>query len=227
MTGYRVLLADPPWRYRNGGRGAARNHYADMTTEAICALPVPDIVADDAVLYLWSTNPMLPDALRVLTAWGFRFKTKFTWLKTLGAPAVDLFGEVRVKPAMGGGFWVRGCSEDVLIATRGKPTPPPPAARLLGLLAPANVQHSRKPDSIYELCERHSGPYLELFARRRRPGWDAWGNEVEGSISLTYRTPMLSLDDLLCLGRELAPWPLDAPEAVGVEMEDPWAETTR
>jgi len=181
---YGVLIADPPWQYRNaGGNGAAENHYATMATPDICALPIGHLVTRDAVLYLWATWPMLPDALQVIDAWGFTYKTGLPWIKTQGEPAVDLWGELQWTPAMGTGFWVRGCSELLLIAVRGQVAVPEEADRYLGLLAP-RVAHSRKPDHIYQLAERHPGPYLELFARRRQPGWDVFGSEVEGSIAL-------------------------------------------
>jgi len=184
MVPYRTIIADPPWRYHNaGGNGAAANHYPTMSVSDICALPVGNIAATGAVLYLWATWPMLKEAMQVIDAWGFVQLTGLPWIKTQGAPTVDLWGELHWRPAMGTGFWGRGCSELVLIATRGAVSVPEIDDRPLGLLAP-RLKNSRKPESVYELAERHPGPYLELFARRRRQGWDVYGNEIEGSIAL-------------------------------------------
>ena len=195
---YRLILADPPWAYRNGGRGAARNHYPTMSTPAICALevdgvPVAQLAHPDSVLILWATNTHVPDALEVLQAWGFEWKTMLPWIKTLDAPAVDLFGELDAKPFMGLGHWVRGCSEPIIIAARGDAKAPAPADRYLGLLAKP-LRHSRKPENVYQLAETFPGPRLELFARYARPGWDCWGNEVEagpGSALATNAAPAL------------------------------------
>ncbi len=183
MTLYRTLIADPPWQYRNaGGNGAAENHYPTMSIGDICSMepfgrPVRELVAPDAVLYLWATWPMLVEAQQVINAWGFTYKTGLPWVKTNTPLAPDLWGDLQWRPAMGTGFWVRGCSELLLIATRG--LPPVPDDRPLGLLVDLRQEHSRKPAAQYELAERHPGPYLELFARPPvRTGWDAWGNEV-------------------------------------------------
>ena len=96
---YRLILADPPWSYRNAGRGAAANHYPTMCIRAICdlqiaGLPVADLAHPDSVLILWATNPQIPEALEVCAAWGYTFKTALPWIKTQGPPAVDLFGEL-------------------------------------------------------------------------------------------------------------------------------------
>lgn len=179
---YKTILADPPWGYRNTrNNGAAAKHYPTMATPEICALRVPDIVADDAVLFMWATWPCLPDAMQVISAWGFRYMTGFPWVKILKDTGNELPGIGGIRPVMGTGFWVRACSEMVLICKRGKAKPP--VSPMLGLLGEC-LEHSRKPDSIYQLCEQHPGPYLELFARRERFGWDAFGNQIGGSITL-------------------------------------------
>lgn len=173
-----VILADPPWQYRNrGGNGAAENHYPTMTIDELRSLPIAALAANNSVLYLWATWPQLPDALQLIAAWDFTYKAGLPWIKG-GLNDDDTFA-----PQMGTGFWVRGCSELLLIATRGKPAVPPPAERMLGLLAP-RARHSQKPEDVYFLAERHSGPRLELFARDHRDGWDVYGNEVEQSIML-------------------------------------------
>lgn len=181
-TRYGVILADPPWPFRNAsGRGVAENHYRTMSVADICNLPVAHHAADDCVLYLWAVWSNLPEAFEVMNAWGFTHKTGMPWIKICNGTGVDDDGEF--SPRMGTGFWVRGCSEVLLIGTRGKPAVPEPSDRLLGLLA-ESAKHSKKPEDVYELAERHAGPYLELFARERRAGWSVFGNEVEGSIEL-------------------------------------------
>ena len=182
VTKYKVILADPPWSYSNSGtRGAALNEYKTMSIDDICALPVAEIADENSVLLLWATNPLIPEALRVCKAWGFEYVTKFPWIKLQSPPQINFFGEWQYKPQYGVGFWVRGCSEDVFICKRGKVTPP--ELGWVGILS-ENFFHSRKPDNIYEFAESLPAPRLEMFARRRREGWDVFGNEVEGSIRL-------------------------------------------
>ena len=152
-----------------------------MTVAEICALPVKEIAATDAVLLLWSTWRHLESAFSVIRSWGFAYVSGFPWIKIVDPPMIDLFGDFRAKPTWGLGAWVRGCSEPILIAARGSARPSP--VSWLGLLS-KRLYHSRKPDSIYDYAESFPGPYLELFARRRRDDWDVWGNEVECSIQL-------------------------------------------
>ncbi|WP_126146969.1 MT-A70 family methyltransferase [Synechococcus elongatus] len=177
---YKLILADPPWQYRNSQNGAAGKHYGLMSTDDLCALPVPDLADDDSVLLLWSTNPCLPEALKVMEAWGFQYKTKLVWIKVCdhqeGVPLE------KVKLSYGTGYWCRGNAEDILIGVRGKP--PAPRSLYLGLIS-NRFWHSRKPESIHHYAESISqGPYLEMFARCRRPHWDSWGDEVESTIDI-------------------------------------------
>jgi N6-adenosine-specific RNA methylase IME4 len=173
---FRVVLADPPWQYRNSGvDGAAQSHYQVASTAYICAMPVKEISARDAVLVLWATWPCLPDAMQVIKAWGFEYVTGFPWVKLTEPPEIGLWGNLIAKPSYGTGFWARGCSESILIARR-KATPLP-KGNMLGILC-ERMEHSRKPDCIYDYCEQFKGPYLEMFARRTRAGWSSWGNEV-------------------------------------------------
>ena len=181
MKKYNVILADPPWMYKHGGNGPARNHYGLEQTDAIAKLPILSLSNPDSVLVLWATWPFLTDAFRVIEAWGFQYVTGMPWIKLQEQPWQDLWGDEHIKPTYGTGFWLRGCSEPILICKRGKAKPPKTNA--VGLIS-ERMEHSRKPDDIYEYCEGMPGPYLELFARRRREGWDAFGNEVEGSIEL-------------------------------------------
>jgi N6-adenosine-specific RNA methylase IME4 len=164
---YGVILADPPWRFEpysreTGMDRAADNHYPTMTLAAIQALPVP--AAEDCVLYLWATTAMLPEALDVITAWDFTYKSLHGW----------------AKPGQGTGYWVRDNLELLLIATRGHPVAPAPGQQSLALIEAPRGKHSEKPAEFAGMIEQlyPSTPKLEMFARQPRPGWDAWGNET-------------------------------------------------
>lgn len=161
---FRTIYADPPWPFDDTAtRGAAENHYPTMSIAEICALPVSDLAADDAHLYLWTTNSHLHDAFHVVAAWGFEYKTLITW----------------VKPQIGLGHYFRGATEHILFCVRGN-LPMSQVGERNWFEAPRQ-EHSRKPAFFYELVERCSpGPRLELFARTKRAGWVAWGNEVGG-----------------------------------------------
>lgn len=170
---YRTIVADPPWRYRQQRilttakrpetRPEADAQYSTLTVADIAALPVSEWAGPDAHLYLWVTNPKLPEVWPVLTAWGFEYVTLLTWRK-LGT--------------LGMGYYFRGDTEHVVFAVRGK-APIPADRRARNWFAAPKTGHSIKPDLFYELVERVSpGPYLELFARRRRYGWDVWGDEA-------------------------------------------------
>ena len=171
---YRTIVADPPWSYRNDGKTGILTtskseathpafQYRRMAIEGIAALPVGDWADDNAHLYLWVTNPQLFEAYPILEAWGFEYVTLLTWRK-LGT--------------LGMGYYFRGDTEHVIFGVRGK-APIAPALRARNWFAAPKVGHSVKPDRFYEMVERVSpGPYLELFARRRRYGWDVWGDEA-------------------------------------------------
>jgi N6-adenosine-specific RNA methylase IME4 len=157
-----VIYADPPWQYDNSGfTQSAAEHYPTMPTDAICALPVGDILNDDAVCFLWVTSPLLPDGLRVLSSWGFDYKACMIWIKDR-APGI--------------GWWVQTKHEILLIGARGnlRPETKPVSVFEAGVSA-----HSRKPESVYTTIEEMfpRAPRVELFARMSRPGWASWGNE--------------------------------------------------
>jgi len=181
---YGAIYADPPWRFEGWRpshvlrpRGSdAQAHYPTMPTDEICALPVAPWAADDSVLFLWITWPQLPDAMRVIEAWGFKYKTcAFCWIKADDRQA-DLLG-APPKARMGLGYWTRSNSEVCLLATRGKPKRLNADVRQV-ILEPLR-EHSRKPDDIRQRIERLvAGPYMEMFARTTTPGWDVWGNET-------------------------------------------------
>ena len=173
---YNIIYADPPWRYSNkGGQGAAEKHYSTMDIVDICALPVADIAAEDSALFLWATFAMLPEALRVIYAWGFKYKTvAFVWLKQNHKAKTWFYGM---------GFWTRSNAEICLLATRGKPKRQDNGVHQL-IISPLEA-HSKKPGEAREKIVRLMGdlPRVELFARQATPGWDVWGNEVSSTIS--------------------------------------------
>jgi N6-adenosine-specific RNA methylase IME4 len=184
---YRVIYADPPWHfatYSDKGKGrSAEAHYDCLSIDDIKAFPVAAWAAPDAVLLLWATDPLLPRALEVIEAWGFAYKTVgFYWVKLNKAAGARLSNE---SPPLaerdfftGLGFWTRANPEPCLLATRGHPKRSAGDVRRL-LIAPRR-EHSRKPDEAYDRIERLlPGPYLELFARRSRPGWDRFGDQDE------------------------------------------------
>jgi N6-adenosine-specific RNA methylase IME4 len=177
---YGVIYADPPWRYdmKRGG-GVAESHYPTMTTDDICALNVSALAAADCALFLWSTLPQLPAALRVIKAWGFGYKTAaFLWLKTNRKAGTWFYGM---------GFWTRSNAEVCLLATRGHPKRQSKSIHQF-IISPLR-EHSRKPDEARKRIEALMGdiPRIELFARERAPGWDAWGNEIESDATLTSK----------------------------------------
>jgi len=179
---YGVILADPPWSYDRGRvQGVAEREYAVLSEGVLQNMPVSSFAAKDSVLLLWATWPQLEPAMRLIAAWGFSYLTGFPWVKLQGEPFVNLWGKVELKPQYGVGYWVRGCTEPLLVCRRGNVSPP--SNGFCGLLS-QNFGHSRKPDNVYQFAEALPGPYLELFARRRRDGWDAWGNEIESSVEM-------------------------------------------
>ncbi len=181
---FAAILADPPWAFRvwskDTGQGrSAEAHYPTMSLANICNLSVSTLAAKDCALFMWATMPTLPEALQVITAWGFKYKTvAFTWAK-LNKKAVGRYTEPRLDANWfcGMGYWTRANTELCLLATRGHPKRISKKVRQL-LIAPIR-EHSQKPDEQYERIEQLvHGPYLELFARQRREGWAAWGNEI-------------------------------------------------
>lgn len=185
---YGAILIDPPWSFRvwSEDTGAARSpsaHYDTMTMEDIARLPVADLAAPDCVLFCWICWPSLPEALEVIKTWDFTYKTcGFDWVKALPhderqQDLMEGLPPIMPKDDLGMGYWTRANTEPCLLATRGKPKRKDAGVRML-IMEPRR-QHSRKPDSIYERIERLvPGPYIELFARQRREGWDSWGAEV-------------------------------------------------
>jgi N6-adenosine-specific RNA methylase IME4 len=172
---FRTVLLDPPWRFRNRTGKVAPEHrrlarYTTMTTTEIAALPLKRLVADRSHCYLWVPNALLADGLMALETWGFTYKANLVWHKVRKDGGSD---------GRGVGFYFRNVTELVLFGTRGKLRTSAPGRRQVNLFASRKREHSRKPDELYHIIEHCSpGPYLELFARQRRPGWLAWGDEA-------------------------------------------------
>jgi len=176
-------MADPPWHYSNSGlEYSAEQKYPVMTPEQIMSLDVKSIAKPNSILLLWVTWPQVEVAMDIIKAWGFKYLTGFPWVKVKGVET-KFNDDVEFTTQMGVGWWVRGVTEPIFICRRGRVSPP--KTNFVGLLSP-NLRHSRKPDSIYEYAETLEGPYLEMFARRSRPGWDVWGNEVESNLEIRY-----------------------------------------
>lgn len=168
---YSVIYADPPWRYADKGcNGNAADHYPTMSFSEMRRLPVGDIAAKDCVLFMWATYPKIREALFLMDAWGFTYKSiGFQWVKQNRSGNGFFFGL---------GRWTRGNTEACLIATKGKPKRVSNSVSQL-VVSPLR-QHSRKPDEVRDRIVELLGdiPKIELFARETAPGWDSWGNEV-------------------------------------------------
>lgn len=160
---YRVLYADPPWQYSNSGfNQSAESHYPTMSQRELCALPIRDLAMDHSVLFLWATSPLIPEALEVMKAWGFEYKASRVWIKDR-APGI--------------GWFIRTRHELLLIGVRGSGMHP--SEKLDSIIEAGVTRHSAKPHGVYADIERcYEGPYIELFARNEREGWQAWGNEI-------------------------------------------------
>lgn len=174
---YSIIYADPPWRYEcKNIQGAAENHYPTMSIDELCALPVEELAAKDSLLFLWTTFPQLPEALRLIKAWGFAYKTvAFVWLKQNRKSPTWFYGM---------GYWTRANVELCILATKGRPRRKSAGVHQV-VLAPVE-EHSKKPDIVRDKIVTLMGdlPRIELFARQSPPGWDVWGNEVDSDITL-------------------------------------------
>lgn len=178
--GFKTTLADPPWRFANRTGKVAPEHrrldrYSTLDLDDICALPVSDAVAKDAHLYLWVPNALLPDGLRVMEAWGFRYISNVIWAKRRIDGGPD---------GRGVGFYFRNVTEIILFGVRGSMRTLPPARSQVNMIETRKREHSRKPDEQYDLIEQCSpGPYLELFARHPRNNWTVWGDEADPEVA--------------------------------------------
>lgn len=177
--GWSTILADPPWRFANRTGKVAPEHrrldrYSTMDLAEICALPVRSTTAKNSHLYLWVPNALLPDGIKVMEAWGFRYVSNIVWAKRRKDGGPD---------GRGVGFYFRNVTELLLFGVRGSMRTLAPARSQVNMIETRKREHSRKPDEQYELIEDCSpGPFLEMFARRQRPGWTAWGAESAQDI---------------------------------------------
>jgi N6-adenosine-specific RNA methylase IME4 len=183
---FATVLADPPWRFSNKSGKIAPEHkrlsrYETMTLDQIMALPVAEITAERAHLYLWCPNALLPDGIAVLDAWGFTYKSNIVWHKIRKDGGSD---------GRGVGFYFRNVTELILFGVRGKNARTlAPGRRQVNLLATRKREHSRKPDEQYSIIETCSpGPFIELFARGTRAGWATWGNQADDGYRPTWKT---------------------------------------
>ncbi len=176
---YQIIYADPPWKYSDSGcNGACENHYNTMTISDICALPVKEIANDDCVLFLWTTYPMLQEAMTLMEAWGFKYKSiAFQWLKLNKSGKGFYFGL---------GRWTRGNTEPCLIGVKGKPYKFVRSKGVSQIIEYPLTRHSAKPPIVRDKIIELMGdiPRIELFARDSAAGWDCWGNEAPDESTL-------------------------------------------
>jgi len=181
-----TILVDPPWQFQNRTGKIAPEHkrlarYGTLKLPDIMALPISEIAAPTANLYLWCPNALLPEGIAVMKAWGFNYKSNLVWHKIRKDGGSD---------GRGVGFYFRNVTELILFGVRG------PNARTLkpgrtqvNYLCSRKREHSRKPDEQYKIIQACSpGPYLELFARGERKGWTIWGNQADDSYTPTWNT---------------------------------------
>ncbi|WP_373945041.1 MT-A70 family methyltransferase [Paracoccus marcusii] len=170
--GFDLIMADPPWRYEmRSEKGEAKSpmaHYDCLSIEDIATLPVSALAAPNCLLWLWSLNTMLPQALQVIEAWGFEYKTAGHWVKTT----------VNGKLNFGTGYILRGAGEPFLIGTRGSPKT---AKNVRSVVMGRIREHSRKPEEAFVEAEKlmPDARRIEVFSRQRRAGWSNWGHESE------------------------------------------------
>lgn len=186
---YGVIYADPEWRFEpysrdSGMDRSADNHYPTSGLDEIMARPVQNIAADDSVLFLWATVPMLPHALAVMSSWGFNYKSHTIWRKAASHKAGLVLGT---------GYWFRNAHELLLVGTRGKVPAPAMGDQWPSMLDAEPMRHSQKPAIFHELIEAYfpNLPKIELNAREARPGWDLWGYEAPAEAQAT-----VAADDL-------------------------------
>lgn len=168
MSGYDIILADPPWKFSSNtsarpGKNAMR-HYRCMSDDELKSIPMQEISAKPSLLFLWTTVPMMARSLDVAEAWGFKYVSEIVWVKT----------------KIGTGFWARNRHEKLLILKRGQFPCPRPAPFPDSVIEAPTREHSRKPEIIQDRIDAvwPRQQKLEMFARRSRPGWDVWGNQT-------------------------------------------------
>lgn len=183
---FSTILADPPWQFVNRTGKMAPEHrrlsrYSTMTLPEICALPVEQVAAQPAHLYLWVPNALLPEGIEVMKAWGFSYKSNIVWHKIRKDGGSD---------GRGVGFYFRNVTELILFGVRGKNARTlKPGRTQVNYISSRKREHSRKPDEQYEVIESCSpGPYLELFSRGVRKKWAVWGNQAHHEYRPTWDT---------------------------------------
>ena len=181
-----TILADPPWQFANRTGKVAPEHrrlsrYATLALPEICSLPVAEVAAEPAHLYLWVPNALLPEGLAVMKAWGFQYKSNIVWHKIRKDGGSD---------GRGVGFYFRNVTEILLFGTRGKNARTLAAGRRqVNYMSSRKREHSRKPDEQFAIIEACSpGPFLEMFARGRRPNWSLWGDQAGSDYRPTWST---------------------------------------
>ena len=187
---FKTVYVDPPWQFANrSGKIAPENkkltRYETMSLDDIKSLPVSEITEDEAHLYLWVPNALLPEGLEVMKEWGFTYKTNLIWEKIRKDGKPD---------GRGVGFYFRNVTEVLLFGVKTKRKSDTfrtlqPGRSQVNLLRSMKREHSRKPDEFITLIEACSpGPYIELFARGTRPGWTLWGDQATGDYEPTWNT---------------------------------------
>lgn len=173
---FSTILADPPWQFTNRTGKVAPEHkrlnrYSTLSLQDICEIPVHIAAEEQAHLYLWVPNALLPEGIAVMKAWGFNYKTNVIWHKVRKDGGPD---------GRGVGFYFRNTTEIILFGIRGKMRTLAPGRRQVNIIRSMKREHSRKPDEQYEIIQSCSPePYLELFGRGKRAGWTTWGNQAE------------------------------------------------
>jgi len=174
--GFRTIMLDPPWRFLNRTGKVAPEHrrlqrYETMGVDELEKLPVGNLAQNPSHIYLWVPNALLAEGLHLLNAWGFTYKTNIVWYKVRKDGGPD---------GRGVGFYFRNVTELVLFGVKGKMRTLQPGRRQTNIIVHRKREHSKKPPTIYEIAQSCSpGPYLELFARDRVPGWHQWGDQVD------------------------------------------------
>jgi N6-adenosine-specific RNA methylase IME4 len=185
MKKYQIIYADPPWEYKQSGsetnsRGMAKQHYPTMPTKDICNIPVREICTDNAICFMWATFPNISEALEVMKAWDFKYKTAaFVWIKKNKKSNTNFWGM---------GAYTRANAEVCLlgISKHTKALEQVKSHNIHQIIEAPIEHHSKKPDIVRDRIVELLGdiPRIELFARQKVPGWDVWGNEIESSIKL-------------------------------------------
>jgi N6-adenosine-specific RNA methylase IME4 len=185
MKKYNIILADPPWKYTQDKksknfRAVTSEHYETMTTEEICKLPIQSISKEDSILFMWATFPQIKEAIKVIEAWGFEYKTVgFIWIKKNKKANTNAWGM---------GFYTRSNAEVCLIGVKPKSSPTKliKSHAVHQIIESKRLRHSEKPNEVREKVLELCGdmPRIELFAREKKEGWDVWGNELNNDVDL-------------------------------------------